>query len=190
MLRIVRGVMVALGVTLPAPAFAHGLLHPRSAYAVAYYYPAPVVRFYVPAVPPPPLCPPPLVSVPPPVAFAAPVPAPPSASPAAPRAVEPTMPHLPDVVESHSAASPYYDAYPLAARDGKSPGPTAPTVRVWNLSGRDLSVKVDGKPSLIAPGQSVRLTVPRQFVWQVIGREPQSERIPEGDLGLEIVVRR
>jgi hypothetical protein len=101
------------------------------------------------------------------------------------------MPKLPEVSESHSpAASSYYDTYALAPREAAGAGATAPTVRVWNLTGRDLQVKVDGKPATIPPGQNLKASVPRQFVWQVIGREPQSERIAEGDLGLEIVVRR
>jgi hypothetical protein len=184
---ILRGAALALVLALPLSAPAHGL-HRFAPRSVSYYYPVPVV--WVPAqvvmyAPPPDVCPP---IVPPTSIYAQPVPAPPSGSPVLPGKVEPPMPKIPDVSESRSAGSSYFDAYPAAARDGVASGP--PSVRVWNLSGRELTVRVDGQTRTVRHGQNVRLTVPRQFVWQVVGREPQSQRILDAESALEIIVRR
>jgi len=63
-------------------------------------------------------------------------------------------------------------------------------VGFWNLTDRDLTVKVDGQPHALARGRGLTLTLGRQFVWQVDQRAPTNERIPEDKTTLEIVIRR
>jgi hypothetical protein len=188
----VRSLAVLVLVTLPLSASAHGL-RPVAPRAVVHYYAAPVVWMPayrvgvyapLPVVVPPVPCLPTVPAPVPALTYPAPVPAPAPASP-----VLPVMPKIPEVSESHAPAAPYFDTYPVAPREGERPGDT-PAVRVWNLSGQDLTIRVDGTTQAVPSGQSVRLSVARQFVWQVVGREPQAGRIPETQAGLEIIVRR
>jgi hypothetical protein len=187
----VRSIAVVLILALPLSAGAHGL-RLAAAHAVVYYCPAPVVwlpaanvAVYGPPVVAMPSAP---VPCPPATRYAPPVAAPPSDSPVTPGRVEPTMPKIPDVSESRSSPKAYYDAYPVASRG--QPAGESPSIRVWNLSGQELRLKVNGEALVLRHGQQVGRTVPRQFVWQVLGREAQTERIPEGESALELVVRR
>jgi hypothetical protein len=59
----------------------------------------------------------------------------------------------------------------------------------WNLTGRDVTVSVDGKPQVIPQGKSLKLQVSRQFVWQLSGHEALTEKLPTENSGMEIVLR-
>jgi hypothetical protein len=90
------------------------------------------------------------------------------------------------VSESHS----YYDSYAVAKQPGAASSGERCTVGFWNLSDRDLSAKINGKTLTVPRGKNTPVDVPREFVWQVEGREPQVERIATGESALTIVIRR
>lgn len=186
--------LALLTVVAPAPAF--GWRHART----AYYVQAPVLVAAAPAV----VCVPaaayvPTVLAPPPARpLAQPVAAPPSRGPVQPpRTQEPPLnvpapptpaqpSRGPGVTESRS----YFNAYTVASADVK---PAADHCRVsfWNLTERPVTVKVgDHSYAVASNSQSESLELQRQFVWRVDEREPQSERVADGQTGLVIVIRR
>jgi len=63
-------------------------------------------------------------------------------------------------------------------------------VGFWNLTGRDVTLSVDGKPQIIPQGKSLKLQLGRQFVWQIGGHDAQTEKVPMENSGVEIVLRR
>jgi hypothetical protein len=92
---------------------------------------------------------------------------------------------VPAVSESRT----YFDTY-FGGAGAAKPAADRCSVAFWNLSGQDLGLKVDGQSRLLPRGQSVTLTLGRQFVWQVEGREPQKQDVPANEGALEIVIRR
>lgn len=92
----------------------------------------------------------------------------------------------PEVTESRS----FYEAFKVPSTSTDKPASERCAVGFWNLTGRDVTVSVDGKSQVIPRGKTVRLQVDRQFVWQVSGREAQTEKVPMENSGLEIVLRR
>jgi hypothetical protein len=96
------------------------------------------------------------------------------------------MPRVPEVSESHS----YYDAYCVAPRPADRPARDRYAIGFRNLSGQELTLKIEGRATLLQPGQSLSVQLPRRFIWQVVGRDPQSQALPEGESALEIVLRR
>ncbi len=193
------GALVLLLALPPAaPAWWH--YGPRPAPVVAGYAPAPVVfvaprpvfvaaPVLVPAAPPPPACVAPASPLP---AFAAPAPAPPSGSPEPPLA-KPSGPPMPPAQPSaYQAASPAagarsYDTYPLAVR-GAATGERC-SVSFWNLTGRDVVLRVEGRTQVLPRGQSLTRELPRSFAWQVDGGEQRTEQVSAKDGGLEVVLR-
>jgi hypothetical protein len=93
---------------------------------------------------------------------------------------------MPEVSESHS----YYDAYSVAPRAADRPSRDRYAVCFRNLSGRELTLKVGGRDVVVQPGQTLTVQLPGQFVWQVLGRDPESQSLPHGESALEIVLRR
>ncbi len=124
--------------------------------------------------------------------YATPTAAPPSTTP--PPLVEPpptTKPSVPgERPPAVSESASYFDTYAVAPRSGSRPTGDRCTVGFWNLSDRDITVKVDGQPHTVVRGKSLPLEVGREFVWQVEGRDPQKEQIATGEVALEIVIRR
>jgi hypothetical protein len=181
------GLLAALVLAAPARP-AHG--SPGGwVYAPSYYYPAYVgppvtVSYYAPSwsvytLAPPAVCAPTVtVSVPargavsPAPLYAVPTAAPPS------QTVEPPTAR-PALTESRSAAKP-----------GKGAGSGPVRVGFWNVSGRDLTLTIDGQPYALPRNRNLTLNLARNFVWRVDGRALQSEAIPEGNPTLEIVLRR
>jgi hypothetical protein len=206
MSRLAQGVAVAVIMALPVGAWGHGLglLHPRT--TVAYYYPAVVEYVPVVAYPVYPVCvPPPLPSYPSvPVpsglgqTYAPPTAAPPSAGPSTP---EPPL-AAPLAPAKPSAATPgrspgfgestsFYNAYSVAGQYRSRPVGERCMVDFWNLTGRDLVLRIEGEPPQVLPrGKSVPVAIGRQFRWQVEGRETQTTRIDDGESALQIVIRR
>ena len=188
--------VLAMTVLAPPHAGAHGrrmITTSAYAYPVWYWPPAPVsvvypAPVYVPApapyvpapvAPAPPLAPAPLL--------APPSPAPPSqgattAEP--PLAPGPKGP--PSVTESRSFAT------STDAGRGERAASVVGTCRVgfWNVSGRDVTLLVDGRPRVLPRNQSVTLWLARQFHWQIDQRTAQTEQVPAGRNTLEIVIRR
>lgn len=202
------GSMVAL-LAVPATSLGFGICGPVRGKMI-YYYPAPVL--YAPVLQPVvidpcawPLARPqvglPAVSTVPPV-YATPTAAPPSSSslkttaepPVAP-AKEPERKPAPPMAPAPPALNPttdaprsFYDAYP-AAGDVGQPVTSATKVRFWNLSDRTITLNVDQRDYTLAKGQSVKLTLNREFVWKAGRFKPQREQVPAQASGLEIVIR-
>jgi hypothetical protein len=204
---IVRVTAAAVLVLSPLTAWAHG--GRRVAPVVtAYYYPAPV--YYEPVYPvvlvpapcPIPVATPIATASPSPIVvpYAAPTAAPPSTGPSAgaparqavPTPAAPSSPpaappgQSPAVKESSS----FYDATVSRPRE---PDP-ALTDRIragfWNLSGREVTLKVEGRNYILAPQQNLRLDVSRRFVWREGDNKPQIEQVPTAYPSVEIVLRR
>lgn len=203
MATLARGVAVAVILSFPVVVEGHGfgLLRPRT--TVAYYYPAPVA--YVPVLAYPVCIPPPLPVYPPaplPSApgrtYAQPTPAPPSAGPstAEPPLAEPLAPAKPSPAPPSPArgfgeSTSFYDAYSLASPMLAKPAGERCRVDFWNLTDRDLVLRVDGGPAQVLPrGKNAPMTTGREFTWQVEGRETQTARIEDGEAALQIVIRR
>jgi hypothetical protein len=126
-------------------------------------------------------------------AFARPTAAPPSDAPAipgGPRTGPPSFAPKPAPVPAVSESRAYFDTYPGGGTGAAKVPADRCSVAFWNLSGQDLSLKVDGQARPLPRGRSVTLTLGRQFVWQVEGREPQKQEVPMKEAALEIVIRR
>ena len=182
--RILLGVVVAsLLTTSTARAFNGRFGLWRSPPSVSFYYVAPYV-----------FCPPAPVVIPVPdgkprTIFANPMAAPPSptAEPPVQKKVEmpPAKtsidPRMPVIVTAHT----------LGTGAALSKTPLAiDRVRVgfWNLSGRDVTLTVDGKAWALPKDRAVTLDLERQFAWQVEGRSQHVERVAEGQSTHEVVI--
>jgi hypothetical protein len=81
--------------------------------------------------------------------------------------------------------------YPTTAKQGASSSATSGAkVGFWNLSARDVTLQVSGKTHYLKAGQSLKLDLPRRFLWKVGDREIQTEEVPNQVPGVEIVIRR
>ena len=96
---------------------------------------------------------------------------------------DPPPPDKPGITASRS----YYDAYTVVARAGAG---ERFTVAFWNLSDQDLYVTAGGQMQLVARRQKWSVELPRQFRWQVTGREAIQEVVPENETGVQIIIRR
>jgi hypothetical protein len=106
--------------------------------------------------------------------------------------IEPSSPpRRPEVFESIEKKH-YYDAYFSAgddvtavrrARDDNR------SVCFWNLTAGRLSIRVEGKPYVLDRGKQLTLDLPRQFRWQVDGRQAESVVFEDDRAALEIVIR-
>jgi hypothetical protein len=121
-------------------------------------------------------------------AYAVPTPAPPSSTPPVQTREPPLQPGAgpgPKVTESRSAGG----SQP-ATVEAKKADTGRYRVGFWNVTGRDLTLTVDGQSRVLPRNQSVTLTLGRQFTWQVDQRAPLAEDVPAGRSTLEIVIRR
>jgi ligand-binding SRPBCC domain-containing protein len=195
MLRMVGSAGVALILLCPSLGSAHGLPLRGRSVAVSYY-PAVSVVAYDPmpiwVVAPLLVCPPLPAAAPLAPGFAVPVPAPPSSVPApvpptpAPSPGNSGAPSQPKVTESRAL---YYDAFSVATQGSEKPSGESCSVAFWNLTGRDVTLKLDGQAQTLPRGQRLTRSPAREFVWQIDGREPHTQRVPLGEVGLEIVIR-
>jgi hypothetical protein len=186
---------VFLFLAAAGPASAFGW---RRAVSSSYYYSAPVV--YVAAYPVLP-CPPvpvvsfpvaPAVAAPPAQLYAAPQPAPPSPSssaepPLAPRSSSDRG--LQGAVESRRPGPPPHDTYYVARRATVRETPERCAVTFWNMTGRNVTLTVNGQAYTLPAGDSLKLPLGRQFVWNVSGRETKQQVVPPEEVGVEIVLR-
>lgn len=169
-----------------APAWCDGPVPVMAWYCpapVAYYNPCP---YFVPLVALPAVA---VVPLPAERAGAAagearPAPAPPSGGPANPTA--PPRKAIPGVTETR----PYYDAYTVAPRSSDKPAGDLCWVGFWNLSSRDMTLKLGERTHTLPRGKSIKLEVGRQFAWRIEDREAQNESVSANTSGLEIVIRR
>jgi len=72
-----------------------------------------------------------------------------------------------------------------------APNVPAGRIRVgfWNITGRDLTVHVDGQPRKIAKDQAVTIDLARTFVWQIGDGVVQTERVAEDRGSYEVILR-
>jgi hypothetical protein len=193
--RALLGAALLVLLTMPTTGFGwfHSLFG-RSSYRAAppmvvYYYPVPAVVTVpaaVPAAVPAPYVAPPLT---PPRLYAEPRPAPPSGSSAEPpRAPEPMPRAGVNTQESRKADDKFYDSYFIAGTM-RTPGPDRCAVTFWNLSGKGLTLTVDGQARVLPAGQNVRLDLKRDFAWRVTGRDSERQQVPARETGVEIVIR-
>ena len=155
----------------------------RSTTAVIY---CPVVVQPIPVVW---ICPPttprviPLVPQTQPLAI--PKPAPPSAAPDG-QTKEPPLGSAakkgPTITESRSSA---------ASGGGSASAPGAMCkVGFWNLTGRDITLKIDGQTRTLARDRAVTLELARSFVWQADQSEPSREQVPMDEAFHEVIIRK
>jgi hypothetical protein len=83
-----------------------------------------------------------------------------------------------------------YDVYPVAPRGTALATGERPSICFWNLSGRDIVLKVGGRTQTLPRGGRAQLQLERRFVWQVVGREEHTENLAASAAGVEIVIRR
>lgn len=84
---------------------------------------------------------------------------------------------LPKITTTHS----------LAAALGSSRGSCS--VGFWNFAGRDITLMIDGKSWSLPRNQVLTFEVDRQFTWQVPGQVEHLERVPDGQIAYEVIVR-
>ena len=120
--------------------------------------------------------------------YATPKAAPPSSGPVSgepPRAAV-APPRNPSVGESRS----YYEAFPVAVNEpGRRFGERC-AIEFFNLTDKDLAMKIDGQPRTLARGKSLSLDLARRFAWQIEGRDVNQENIAMGEAAMQIVIRR
>lgn len=187
MRRLTLTVVLTCAATLlsPAPTQAFGgrwWSSPRGTATVVY---CPVVIQPIPVVW---ICPPtsprviPLMPLAQP--YAAPVAAPPSGAPAAQTKEPPlgaTPGKGPTITESRSSAAVAGAAATAGAKC---------KVGFWNLTGRDVTLKIDGQPRTLPRDRAVTLELTRAFVWQVDQGEPSSEQVPMDEAFHEVIIRK
>src|SRR5207248_1397280 len=96
----------------------------------------------------------------------------------------PPAPGQPGVREAR-----YYDTYAVARSTSSKALDGHCSVGFWNLTNRDISVKVAGSSHALPSRKNLTLDVERQFAWQVEGRNAETVQVPDSESGLEIVIR-
>lgn len=86
----------------------------------------------------------------------------------------------------------------FSIEDGKGQKP-APAVDVtnkgvcsvgfWNVSGKDVTIVVEGKTHTVPRDRNLVLPLGREFSWHIEGQSARTEAVPEGKLAYEIVIR-
>jgi hypothetical protein len=62
-------------------------------------------------------------------------------------------------------------------------------VGFWNLTGRDVTLVVEGRSHSLARDRALTLDLNRSFTWQIDARGPQSEQVADDQATHEVVVR-
>lgn len=62
-------------------------------------------------------------------------------------------------------------------------------VGFWNLTGKEITVRVEGKDQVLPKDRAVTIELDRQFSWQAPGREQTMERVPEDQNVYEVIIR-
>jgi len=81
----------------------------------------------------------------------------------------------------------YYDLIPTVRGSSKGDGYS---VAFWNLTGRTLTVNVNGADRTLGNGQSMTFDLPRSFRWQVAGRGVETMQLASSEKGAEILIRK
>lgn len=199
---LIASVVICLVLPAIADAFGGRLFSQSNKPTVAYYYypvPTPV---YVPVAPVPV---PTAVPVPatqygagttpvpytpaPAPGYAAPSPAPPSGS--FPNTNPPPLaPPRAQVGESRYNGTTTSTPTGTTVRVQSSPLGARCSVAFWNLTDRTQVFRIEGSTYVVERHKKVMLDLPYTFVWQIEGREPQTEQVPASEKTLDLVVRR
>lgn len=176
-MRMNRVLLAALALLLSgqwADAFGWRSSHTVSYYPVFYTYP--VVYSY-------PACPVPVVAAPvmmaPTTPYAVPRAAPPSPRESSEPPTSSSKKQAPTINEMRSNSG--TSKYP--------PVDDRCRVGFWNVSGRDVTIKVNGESRQLPRNRAVTLELPRDFVWQLEDREARREQVPNGQTTFEIILR-
>jgi hypothetical protein len=62
-------------------------------------------------------------------------------------------------------------------------------VGFWNLTGRDVTLKIDGRQQTIPKNRSLTLDLDRSFAWQMDQGEIVTERVPDEQTAHEVLLR-
>jgi hypothetical protein len=62
-------------------------------------------------------------------------------------------------------------------------------VGFWNLTGRDITLRVEGQPRLLAKNRAVTLDLARSFSWQVDQEQASTEHVPAEEPFHEVILR-
>jgi hypothetical protein len=62
-------------------------------------------------------------------------------------------------------------------------------VGFWNLTGRDVTLTVDGQAQLLPSNRAITLDLERSFAWQIDQRAAVSEHVPAGRDFHEVILR-
>ena len=76
--------------------------------------------------------------------------------------------------------------YPAQATEA---APGRCKVGFWNITGRDLTLTINGQARTLPKDRAVTVELERNFVWQITGRDPHSERVPEEMSVFEVILR-
>ena len=153
---------------------------PNWSYSSYYYSPTwsyPVAYSYAPVtVSPPTYCAPTS-----PAQYAQPVAAP-------PRTTEPPLADSkkPVVTESHFSADQKAKNKTVVSKSQKI---DYCRVGFWNLTGRQVVLRIDGKGHYVAKNKAITLTVARDFSYQLDGESMESVQVPDEKKTFEIVLR-
>lgn len=91
-------------------------------------------------------------------------------------------PRMPVITTAHSLPSGFVP--------GTSPLPKERCrVGFWNLSGREVTLTIDGKTWTLPKDRSVTVDLDRQFSWQVVGQPLHVERVADGQASHEVLIR-
>ena len=100
---------------------------------------------------------------------------------AAPTTKEPPL-RAPTITESRSTGG----VMPAQAA-GVAPGRAK--VGFWNITGADVTLTIDGQQRKLPKDRALTLELGRTFVWQVEGRGPRLERVPDEQNVFEVILR-
>lgn len=178
----VRGglaVATVLAMTASAAAFYPRLAPWNWSCSPATYYPSPVVYWG------PSYCTP-VVGQPLFMPYAQPLAAPPSEKKNAGTGMQSTEPPTqsnskqpPKIVESRS----------LGGAQVTSKDQDRCKVGFWNVSGKDVSLTIDGQAKTLAKNRALTVELGRVFVWQIDQREPTTEQVPADQAFYEVIIR-
>jgi len=62
-------------------------------------------------------------------------------------------------------------------------------VGFWNITGADVTLTIDGQQRKLPKDRALTLELGRTFVWQVEGRGPRLERVPDEQNVFEVILR-
>ena len=85
-------------------------------------------------------------------------------------------------------ARPAYDVFPAAGRPGE--GVTTRAVDFTNLTGRAVTLTVEGKSATLPDRSTLSATLPAEFRWQLDGGGEVVTIVPDGAPGADVLLRR